>query len=48
MKEEDTLIPYTIEELHAMIAKSEQQFAAGQWQDFDDAIDEIEEDEALG
>ena len=39
---ETELRPYTIEELHEMIAISEHQFATGQWQDFDDAMDEIE------
>ena len=42
MNTEPDLKPYTIEELHEMIAISEQQFAAGQWQDFDKAMDEIE------
>ena len=34
--------PYTMEEIHAMIAESERQIAAGQYQDFDEAMDEIE------
>lgn len=42
MNTEPNLTPYTIEELHEMIAISERQIAAGQWQDFDEAIDEIE------
>ena len=42
MNTESDLKPYTIEELRERIAISERQFAAGQWQDFDDAMDEIE------
>ena len=42
MNTEPNLKPYTIEELREMIAISERQFAAGQWQDFDEAMDEIE------
>ncbi|MBQ6306235.1 MAG: hypothetical protein IJK78_06700 [Bacteroidales bacterium] len=42
MNTESNLKPYTIEELREMIAISERQFAAGQWQDFDEAMDEIE------
>lgn len=42
MNTEPNLNPYTIEELQEMIAISERQFAAGQWQDFDEAMDEIE------
>jgi hypothetical protein len=34
--------PYTIEEIHTMIDKSDRQIAAGQYQDFDKAMDEIE------
>ena len=34
--------PYTIDELKARIAESERQYAAGMWQDFDEAMDEIE------
>ena len=41
-KMEEPLKPYTIEEIHAMIAESERQIAAGQYQDFDEAMDEIE------
>ena len=37
-----TLKPYTIEELHARIAQSERDYAEGRWQDFDEAMDEIE------
>jgi hypothetical protein len=39
---ETELKPYTIEELHARIAISEQQLANGEWMDFDEAMDEIE------
>lgn len=42
MNTEPNLKPYTIEELQEMIAISEKQIAAGQWQDFDEAMDEIE------
>ena len=42
MNTEPNLKPYTIEELHEMIAISEQQFATGQWKDFDKAMDEID------
>lgn len=42
MNTESNLKPYTIEELRERIAISERQFAAGQWQDFDEAMDEIE------
>lgn len=34
--------PYTKTELEARIKKSEQQFANGQYQDFDTALDELE------
>ena len=42
MNTEPDLKPYTIEELEARIAESEHQYAAGMWQDFDEAMDEIE------
>lgn len=41
-EEQSELKPYTIEELHARITESERQFATGQFQDFDEAMDEIE------
>ena len=41
---EKVLKPYTLEELHERIAISEQQFANGEWMDFDDAMREIEEE----
>ena len=39
-----TLKPYTIEELHQMVAEGERQFADGQWQDSEDMFRELEED----
>lgn len=39
-----TLKPYTIEELHQMVAEGERQFAEGQWQDSEDMFRELEED----
>ena len=36
--------PYTIEELHQMVAEGELQFAKGQWQDSEDMFRELEED----
>ena len=42
MNTESDLKPYTFEELRERIAISERQFASGQWQDFDEAMDEIE------
>ena len=41
-EKEESLKPYTIEEIHAMIDESERQIAAGQYHDFDEAMDEIE------
>ena len=43
-KNESQQKPYTIEELHARIAISEQQSAEGLFQDFDKAMDEIEQE----
>ena len=40
----EELKPYTLEELHERIAISEQQFANGEWMDFDDAMRDIEEE----
>lgn len=42
MNTESDLKPYSFEELRERIAISERQFASGQWQDFDEAMDEIE------
>lgn len=39
-----TLTPYTIEELHEMVAEGERQFADGQWQDSEDMFRELEEE----
>ena len=36
--------PYTIKELHQMVAEGEQQFAEGQWQDSEDMFRELEEE----
>ena len=36
--------PYTIEELHQMVAEGEQQFAEGKWQDSEDMFRELEEE----
>ena len=36
--------PYTIEELHLMVAEGERQFAEGLWQDSEDMFRELEED----
>ena len=41
-RSKEQLKPYTIEELHARIAQSERDYAEGRWQDFDEAMDEIE------
>lgn len=41
-KEGSSLKPYTKEELQTRIVESERQFANGQWQDFDEAMDELE------
>ena len=41
---EENLKPYTFEELQERIAISEQQFANGEYLDFDDAMREIEEE----
>ena len=37
-------IPYTIEEIHQMVAEGEQQFADGQWQDSEDMFRELNEE----
>ncbi len=42
--EEEKLKPYTIEELHHMVAEGEQQFAEGKWQDSEDMFRELEEE----
>lgn len=35
--------PYSIEEIHQMVADGEKQFASGQWQDSNEMFKEIEE-----
>ena len=35
--------PYSIEEIHQMVAEGERQFASGQWQDSNEMYKEIEE-----
>ena len=42
--EEESQKPYTIEELHQMVAEGEQQFAEGKWQDSEDMFRELEEE----
>lgn len=41
---EEELKPYTIEELHERIARSERDFAEGRWQDSEDMFRELEEE----
>jgi len=41
---EENLKPYTIEELHQMVAEGEQEFAEGKWQDSEDMFRELEEE----
>ena len=36
--------PYSIEELHRMVAEGEQQFAEGKWQDSEDMFRELEKE----
>ena len=42
--DEGKVKPYTIEELHQMVAEGEQQFAEGKWQDSEDMFRELEEE----
>lgn len=35
--------PYSIEDIHQMVAEGEKQFASGQWQDSNEMYKEIEE-----
>jgi len=35
--------PYSIEEIHQMVAEGEKQFASGQWQDSNEMFKEVEE-----
>ena len=43
VRQGETLDPYTIEDIHQMIAEGEKQFASGQWQDSNEMFKEIEE-----
>ena len=45
--EEENLKPYTMEEINARIDEAERQIAAGEVQDFDEAMDEIERELAV-
>lgn len=40
----EALTPYTIEELHRMVAEGEQQMAEGKWQDSEEMFNEIEKE----
>jgi hypothetical protein len=42
-RRENTPTPYSIEEIHKMIAEGEKQFASGQWQDSEEMFRELEE-----
>lgn len=42
-EENHPLTPYTIEELHQMVAEGEREFAEGKWQDSEDMFRELEE-----
>ena len=44
VQEAEDMKPYTIEELHEMVAKGEQEFAEGKWQDSEDMFRELEEE----
>ena len=44
MEEGETLKPYTIEELHQMVAEGEREFAEGKWQDSEDMFHELEKE----
>lgn len=44
MENGEVLKPYTIEELHQMIAEGERQIAEGKWQDSEDMFRELEEE----
>ena len=43
-EENEALTPYTIEELHQMVAEGEQEFAEGKWQDSEEMVRELEEE----
>ena len=40
----EDLKPYTIEELHQMVAEGEREFAEGKWQDSENMFHELEEE----
>lgn len=41
-QQKETLKPYTMDEINAMIDEGELQIANGEYQDFDEAMDELE------
>ena len=43
-KNEYPLVPYTMEEIYAMIKEGEKQFAQGKWQDSEEMFHELEEE----
>ncbi len=43
VRQEESLNPYSIEEIRQMISEGEKQFASGQWQDSEEMFKEIEE-----
>ena len=45
-EEEHSPKPYTVEELHQMVAEGELQFAEGQWQDSEEMFRELEQEMA--
>ena len=47
-QKEQQLEPYTIEELEESVMASERQIAEGRFQDFDEALDELEAEFAKG
>jgi hypothetical protein len=42
--ESEDLMPYTLEELHTMMAEGEREFAEGKWQDSEEMFRELEEE----
>ena len=47
VRQKESLNPYSIEEIHQMVAEGEKQFALGQWQDSEEMFRELEETLAL-
>ena len=43
-EEGEELTPYTIEELHQMVAEGEREFSEGKWQDSEDMFRELDEE----